>query len=307
VARTSRPKAKKTPRPPRRRLSMPKLPTLPPGVVKAIALVAVAALGVALLHGMRASLHHDPAYSKTRARVRLVDVPDWMPADIAQSILADIHLAASGKGSGRCVLDAGLARDVYDRAAANPWVARVHRVTKHGDGSVRVRADYRRPFALVRSAALPPQRLIVIDADAVVLPLPAYRVRRDSLVVIGDVTDPPPPDGKKWDAPDLADGLRLLKLVEPRPYATEITTIDVRNHNGRVSPAEPHLRMYAQIGRGRATDIRFGRFPTADDYCVSPQRKLAYLDKYYSDNGQRLSGTNDYLDLRYDSLHVSLN
>jgi len=59
--------------------------------------------------------------------------------------------------------------------------------------------------------------------------------------------------------------------------------------------------------RSGRTDIRFGRFPTADglDYCIRPQRKLQYLDEYVRAHDGRLAGINAYIDLRYDTLYVS--
>jgi TusA-related sulfurtransferase len=123
------------------------------------------------------------------------------------------------------------------------------------------------------------------------------------------VVCPPPEIGRRWEAPDLDEGLRLVELVMDRDFANQITAVDVRNYNGRISSVEPHLRMYAQIGRGPATDIRWGRFPTPDgtDYVVSPQRKMQYLEGYAADHGGRLAGFNRYLDLRFGELHVSIN
>ncbi len=100
----------------------------------------------------------------------------------------------------------------------------------------------------------------------------------------------------------------MLRLVHNKPYANQITAIDVRNFAGRISRAEPHLRMYAQVGQGGSTDIRFGRFPLpGGDYVISPERKLSYLDEYAEDHGGQLAGLNRYIDLRYDELHVSIN
>ena len=286
------------------KVKAPSNPRRRSGPVRAVAVTVGAVILLAgAVYVLRGNLLSSPPYSKVLARVQLTGPPKWMPPDIAHGVLADVQSAAAG----RAVFDEDLARDVYLQAAANPWIARVGLVRKHGDGTVLVEADYRRPLALVRAPQTVGDRPVVVSADAVVLPLPDHRIKPNSLVTIGDVQSPPPPPGRKWEAPDLADGLRLLKLIQPMPFAAEITVIDVRNHRGRISPAEPHLRMYAQVGRGRRTDIRFGRFPAGDDYCVSPDRKLAYLSKYYKDNGGRLAGVNSYLDLRYDQLHVSHN
>ena len=93
-----------------------------------------------------------------------------------------------------------------------------------------------------------------------------------------------------------------------KPYANQITVVDVRNYGSRISPDEPQLRMYAQVGGGGVTDIRFGHFSAGrgGDYNVAQTRKMSYLDDYVSRQKGRLAGVHSYLDLRYDELHVSL-
>ena len=133
--------------------------------------------------------------------------------------------------------------------------------------------------------------------------------RRIHYVVIDGVRTPPPSPGGKWIADDLAAGVQLVQLVRRRRYYAQITVVDVRNHAQRITRNEPELRLFAQIGRGRPTDIRFGRFPApgGGDYVVSPRRKMSYLDRYAAGHAGRLAGINSYLDLRFDELHVSIN
>jgi hypothetical protein len=270
-------------------------------LVLAVFLAAGAAMG---LHLARAHLLASPAYAGKLPRVCLSERPEDLPRDIPAGVLADIQ----GHVAGRSVFADDLARIVHERASADPWIAGVRRVEKHHDGTVVIEAEFRHPFALVATERVPGQ-FHVVDADGVLLPLGADRVRPGAFIAIDGVATPPPEPGKKWDAPDLADGLRLCKLLKGRPYESQITTIDVANYNGRISPADPDLRMFAQIGQGRPTKIRFGRFPAADglDYCLSPEQKLANLDAYVQDNGGKLAGLKDWIDLRHDNVHVSIN
>lgn len=235
------------------------------------------------------------------ARLRLVRMPAWMSPDIRKEIFQDIRKVSRG----RAISDEGLARDLYHAAAANPWIERVRRVVKYQDGVVVVDAQYRRPFAVAASAAGNGE-LYVVDREGVVLPLPPDRLDGRALVVIRDVAARPVSVGEKWDAPDLRDGLRLLDLIKDKPYLREITTIDIRNWS-EVIPTEPRIRLRAERPDGSYTDVRFGRFPVADglDYCITPERKIEYLDAYYRSNGNRLAGANAFVDLQYDKLYVS--
>jgi hypothetical protein len=303
------------------------------------ALVVVLGI-VGLVAGLRLLRRHvlQTRYrgSQGRAAVQLTRTPRWMPEALAWHIVEELT------PRGASLADADLAQTVYERAAANPWVQRVGRVrvrpnTDAPGGVVRCELTFRRPAARVRVGS----RHVYVDAEGVRLPIshvPLWVVtlqdergqtvrqvsylargqvpdswrsaaRRIHYVTIDGVSSPPPPPGWKWNADDLAAGLRLVALVRPRAYYAQISLIDVRNHAGRITRDEPALRMYAQIGRGRPTDIRFGRFPApgGGDYIIGPQRKLSYLDEYAAEHGGRLAGEHAYLDLRYDELHVSIN
>lgn len=264
-----------------------------------------------------------PAY-----HVRLVGVPSWMPDALAQRIAEQLTPAKRGFG------DPALTRDVYERARANPWVATCRQVVRHlpdqaGPATVAVHVDLRQAVAAVHQG----DEYTFVDADGVVLPydhvprwiLPAEdgagRRGRDRCfisrahvpqgaaarpihyMVIEGVQSPPPPPGQRWDASDLDDGLRLIAMLRRRPYATEVAAVDVRNHGWRISETEPQLRLYAQLPRGKGTDILFGRFPHAKgDYIVPPERKMAYLDGFVADHAGRLAGKASRIDLRGDHL-----
>ncbi|MCD6304471.1 MAG: hypothetical protein J7M21_05865 [Planctomycetes bacterium] len=280
-----------------------------------------------VLHSRYSGLHG-------RAYVQLTRAPAWMPASLARRIVADLTPPQA------TLADRQLARKVYRRALANPWVRRVGRVeirpfTHRPGGIVAAELEFRRPVARVCNGAGD----LFVDADGVRLPetqVPIWAVtwrdrrgavrqtcyltaravpaawraaaRRIHYVRILGVESAPPPPGWRWKAPDLATGLRLVGLLRDRPYFNQITLVDVRNYGGRITSREPQLRLYAQVGRGRPTEIRFGRFPAPDgaDYVISPQRKLSYLDEYASRHGGLLAGLNSYLDLRFDQLHVSI-
>ena len=299
---------------------------------------AVVLAGVAVF-GMRALQQRVLAnrYQGARGQVRisLARKPAWMPDSLAARIAADLTPPEAS------LADSELAPRVYELAVANPWVMRVDRVQiqpqPDGGGVVRAELAYRRPVARVRIDL----QYVYVDAAGHRLPMsqvPMYVItqrdgggkmvrqfsylswgevpaawrpyaRRIHYAVIDGVAAPPPSQGQLWASDDLHAGLQLVQLTYGRPYHCQISLIDVRNHRGRISTNQPELRMYAQVGRGRATDIRFGRFPapTGGDYVISPQRKLSYLDEYVAARDGRLAGLNDYLDLRFEQLHVSVN
>ena len=266
--------------------------------------------------------------------------PDWIPLTTARQIVSSFIVPDAAYE------DPDLTERVRKRAASNPWVSEVHGVTKQltADpriGTVRVHCAFRRPVAKLtfrNDAATTDETTLYVDTCGVRLPssqVPKYEawmvlapgakprwmplatrqdVPADAPVrfiyypLIRGVVAEPPRVGEQWRGGDIAAGLRLIKLITDRQYADQIAIMDVRNYDGRISPHEPHLRMWAQVDQEGMTDIRFGRFPVdVNDYVVSPQRKLTYLDEYVRLNGGRLAGLHRYLDLRYDQGYASLH
>ncbi len=265
---------------------------------------------------------------------RLTSIPDWMPSRLATRIVDAIAPATADFN------DPKLTETVYARARMNPWIGKITRVSKQrGDsqsvGVIEIDATYRRAVARIQVAG----GYAYVDAEGYRLPAaevpqwvaavpvpggqapkqisylhpgdapPGLTPRQIHYILIDGVQAPAPPVGQAWAGKDLQAGLSLIGLVSTRRYASQITVVDVRNCDGRINRDEPHLRMSAQYGRGRPTDIRFGRFPAPDggDYVVSPERKLRYLDDYVADHEGWLAGRNSYIDLRFDQLHVSMN
>ncbi len=272
-------------------------------------------------------------------RVAFTDRPEWMPLSLARDIAKALVPPRAE------FTNDDLAANIYKLASSSPHVAAVHRVSKHltadpNTAVVEIDCRFRMPVARIEMGSGNGRDYAYVDAEGFRLPsadvpqwmiqappspqypkgkwyffrdsdpLPAgYDARGVHYVTLRGVKASSPPVGRPWEGQDIQDGLRLVSLVLTRSYANQITTVDVRNHDGRISRSEPHLRMYAQVGDGPATDIRFGRFPapTGGDYEVAPEVKMSHLDDYFLDHGHRLAGLNSYIDLQYDQLIYSVN
>lgn len=262
----------------------------------------------------------------TTYEVRLMDVPDWMPEALAGQIGYSLGVDSSFQ-------DDKLTFQVMQAAVSNPWISDVTCVTKRRidaqRGLVEVHAQYRRPVAAVQARD---NLRYYVDADGVRLPeaqAPRYMLLDDNgrparcFLAYGDVPQSgriaeihyitiqgveswPPEPGQAWNGKDIRDGIRLVQLVNTRSYCNQITVVDVRNHDGRISNSEPHLAMYAQVDQSRLTTIKFGRLPMPDgDYVVLPERKLRHMDQYVATHNGRLAGISEWIELRRDDLHFS--
>jgi len=296
--------------------------------------VAGAAISLTVVLGMRRMERKVLSLRRpgpTSVDLKLLATPSWMPASLQRHIAAALVPAPEQSD------DAHLSEKVYQRALAHPWIREV-RIVRRRPGEHRntvtleVEATFRRPIARIVAGGA----TAYVDADGVRLPsdgVPRWvarvgrrggrrrqvcflhrgqvpsgvRVKPVHYILIDGAAQPAPPVGQPWRGQDVASALKLVRLLARRPYTNQITVVDIRNHAGRISPTKAHLRMYAQLRRGGATDIYFGRFPRpGGDFVVSPARKLSYLDEYVARHRGRLAGLNAYLDLRYDELHVSV-
>lgn len=299
------------------------------------------ALGVGAWAGLRQLESHvmrRGAETVTTVRVAFTSRPEWMPISLARQIAVELVPPKA-----EFTAD-DLTANVYKLAEASPWVATVNKVSKRLTDQphvalVEIDCRFRMPVARVHTDAPAGGQYAYVDAEAVRLPtdgVPQWMVQttpsanlptgrlyfRDGdqlppggsvmavhYITISGVQAAPPPVGRPWQGRDIQDALRLVSMVLSRAYANQITTVDIRNYDGRISRFEPHLRMYAQVGQGPVTDIRFGRFPApgGGDYEVSPEIKMSHLDDYFLDHGNQLAGLNSYIDLQYDHLIYSTN
>lgn len=271
----------------------------------------------------------------TAMQVLLVDPPSSMPATLLMQIAAAITPADANPA------DADLAQKVFQLAQSNPWISKAHQAQLRPSADARlvvveVKADYRMLFARVQP--MKGSQVEYVDAAGYRLPFdqaaryfvnapadarrPArqvFFVRRTDIpagwkyygihyITIDGVLAATPAVGQKWEGDDLAEGLRLVRLIGTRKYANQIKTVDVRNYNGRGRRGDSDLCMRAQIGSGPETVVRFGRFPYPNgDWEVPTDRKMYNLDTFVADQRGYLAGTAQYVDLRGDQLRFRPN
>ena len=291
-------------------------------------LVAIIVGGAATLTALERYAHGGQyAAGPVKYTLELDPTPSWMPATLGRCILADVTPVNLSFD------DPSLCREIHEKLVKNPWVSQVTAVrrvrTGATEGVVRVQATYRQPIARVAREG----RIYHVDNEGVVLPYSqtpkfaaqdssgvTYFLQREGVpanlrpirihyITVEGVEAPPPGVGKPWPGDDLVEGLRLVRLLSTRPYANQISVVDVRNHRRRISESEPEMCVYAQQGHGKSTEIRFGRFPHPEggDWVISPARKMQYLDDYVNDQNGRLAGVHSYIDVRFDELRISLN
>lgn len=197
------------------------------------------------------------------------------------------------------------------RLEALPWMYNVYVQT--GSQTVKVRAGYRRPRAVVRRgeeswhlAWVGPPDVLYTPHQRRVLVMPALEIEGIPIVEItGFASRPPRPQGAValWEAEEIISTVELVATLgrmdelncPDQPLLDHIARIDVANFNGRKDPKQSHIVMYTTGG----TEIRWGAaFGQAATYSESTeQEKIASLYTFYKKHG-RIDGTVKYIDLR---------
>jgi hypothetical protein len=286
---------------------------------------AVLVSSAVVLNAMQQYVHRTRvAQGSVEYRLELVDAPDWMPKRLRAILLAEMtpgDMPFSHED---------LCRVVLENARRNPWLRSVRTVRKEqlsaDEGVVRIHASYRRPIAWLQAA----KRIYYVDREGVVVPtsqVPQWlavidgqvhwflsrndipkgaRYVRKHYIRIHGVSHPPAAVGSTWGGEDIRAGLTLVELMSREPFADQITTVDVRNFDKRVNPAEPELTLTAQEGRGRGTEIQFGQLPDprGGNFIVPTSHKLQRLRDYYRDHNGRLAGIDRRVYLQYDDFRV---
>ncbi|MFB3893586.1 MAG: hypothetical protein ACE15C_16355 [Phycisphaerae bacterium] len=273
----------------------------------------------------------------TAVRVTLADTPPWLAWPLAHQIPQSLVPRDMSP------TDPDLPQRVFELAQANPWIKKVHSASRRIGGDPRtvvieVKADYRMPVAMAVPQSGGPAEYV--DAEGIRLPAdqvarcfvnvpatkdkPAHQVffmRRSDIpagwkvwgihyIMIEGVAAPPPAVGKKWDSPDLFEGLKMIGIICTRKdeYAGQIQAVDMRNFRGRNNPGQSHICLRAKVGNGPETIIKFGRLPDSGGDCEVPTEvKMRRLDTFVSDQNGQLAGTAAYIDLRNDYLSYRPN
>jgi len=197
------------------------------------------------------------------------------------------------------------------RLEALPWLYDVHVQT--ATETVKVRAGYRQPLALIRRndrqwhiARISRDDPLYLPDQRRVLVMPALPVRGIPIVEItGFAARPPQVTGSAtlWSVEEIVSTIELLNALDrmdritcpDQPLLAHIARIDVANFNGRKAPKQSHVTLFTRDG----TEIRWGAaFGQAATYSESKeQEKIASLYTFYKKQG-RLDGIVKYIDLR---------
>ena len=237
----------------------------------------------------------------------MVDFPSWGGDELKQKIIL-----TAGKSPDAFRPTETAAIQTGENLQALAWLYDVK--VQVSNEAIIVNAKYRKPVGLIKT----PEGQYFIASDLVILDYIAI-----SKLPIVEITGVPShlltwrSVGTKWQSDDVIAAVELLALLErmdsevvpDKPLLAEIKSIDMSNFNGRRSPSQPHIVLYAKDG----TEIRWGaqkgawqRYLEAKD-----EEKLTLLYNTYKELGTvqlRAAQKGSFIDLtRPQSLSLPID
>jgi hypothetical protein len=145
-------------------------------------------------------------YWLTRENVEIPPPPDWIQGDIRIDAFRDASLDFP-----LSIMDDDLTARIANAFSLQPWVARVHRVSKFHPARVRVELHYRRPACVVHVRG----DLLLVDGDGVLLPNVSPEEAGRFPRLEGVDTIPIGPEGTRWGDVKVSGGARIAAAFGP--------------------------------------------------------------------------------------------
>jgi hypothetical protein len=267
-----------------------------PAAAKAVAttvLTCVALGGIG--YGIVKSIPALNAFAAARvtvdpSKVRIVfsNPPAWMPNVTLGTIAREAHAAMATSSP----LESEALKEVHQALLASGWFAGVEQVRRTGDTEIAVTAEFRVPFAMVRSGS--DDHLIDVEGRRLPLCYTGEAVRPKLPLVIGVALPKPAESGALWLGSDLRAALNIIDLVRDRVWFADgqIHSIDTSRFG---------TEGIVELVTDRNTRIVWGGDPRNRSLSeMPPDRKLASLDALYRASRRVDDASGRTLDLRFD-------
>lgn len=224
--------------------------------------------------------------------VDYVSAPAWFDGKRRAEVSERVAMAV-GDGS---VLDPNRLAKARAALLTTGWFHSIEQVRLADDGGFLVEATFVRPFAVIRHGEFD----YLVDEEARLLPMQwtaGHRPATPHYVAIVGTASPNRGDyGSPWPGADVAAGLELARLLQPKPWFGEVAAIDLSQYQ-----SDQTLSLITRHN-GR---LVWGRAPNDRSVAeVTPDAKVRTLDYLYATQRRIDSGGGRTIDLRGDLVTV---
>ncbi len=176
-------------------------------VAGAATLAGFALLFWAVAHSLRERMLHAPRFRVQAENIVLEpSPPPWIRRSVVQEVIDHTRWEEP-----LSVLDAQLAKKLYEAFSLHPWIARVERVVLLAGPRVQVQVRYRKPVLMVEV----PGGLFAVDEQGVLLPSEDFTPEQAARFPrLGGVrSQPSGPPGTPWGDPAVQQAARVASQL----------------------------------------------------------------------------------------------
>lgn len=253
---------------------------------------ATTLIGSALALGMGVpALRHQAMTTRIDGplQVLFANPPSWMTEAELTPLAAEAARPVTGSPMDR----AGLAQ-AREALMATGWFEDIRQVRRSGASELTVDADWVTPFAVIRDDGYD----YLVDLHGRLLPR-CYRpgtAPRGFVRIEGAQQPHPKTYGTRWGGDDVASALAVARLMEDRPWRSQVAWIDL---------AETARDGCIRLKTSRDVTLRWGRPPGREGAAEVPaKQKLEYLGWLFDHQGRIDAGCEQQLDLMNDYVGV---
>ncbi len=233
-----------------------------------VAVIVAWAMGVPRLRAAVAE-----AAWRSDVAIEFENLPNWVNGDL----LAMLELTARGQLSGDPLKQEDLA-GVLEALENSGWFESIEQVRRVRVDLVRITGKYVKPFSVIRDG----EGDHLVDPQGRLLPR-SYDLGEAGrfIIITGAHFDRPQRPRAQWDGSDVTAALRLLRLIDSKPWREQVKEIDTSAYLTGES-----LVLVTDEG----SRIVWGSAPGEEAAGeASTERKLSYLD-YQAENMGHIDG-----------------
>ena len=199
--------------------------------------------------------------------IDFMEQPRWVNGDLLAMLDLTARRALSGEP-----LDRGGLVAAHSALLNTGWFESIAQVRRVEADLVEVHAVFAEPAAVIRDQ----EGDHLVDSAGRLLPRTyPHGGAQSQLVITGVHFDRPQRPGVRWDGADVVAALRLLRLIDQRPWRDQVAAIDANRFL-----EDETLLIRTDLG----ARIVWGSAPGEESALeVTAEGKLAYLDRAYAD------------------------
>lgn len=221
-----------------------------------------------------------------RPTVQFLNAPAWVRGDL----LTRLEMTAQAAITGDLLAQTDLVLSREDLLQTG-WFEQVRQVKRLPGNVIEIDARFVEPYAVIRDK----DGDHLVDPRARLLPVTFPVGSSKQVVVLGARFKRPAYFLEAWEGADVSAALRVMRLIDARPWRSQVVAVDVSAYTNR---------QMLTLVTNRGTRINWGAAP-GEEFAreVPAHQKLSYLD-YQFEHFEHIDRGDRELDIFLDTVNI---